>query len=66
MGNIHSFPFLGKGFTLSTNDENVTELDENMDKISMSPIYLTVISVGGILAIYSLYRIVKILRDRHK
>ena len=66
MGNIHSFPFPGKGFTLSTNDENVTGLNENMDKISMSPIYWTVISVGGILAIYSLYKIVKILRDRHK
>ena len=66
MGNIHSFPFLGKGITSSVSDENVTGLNKNNDKMSMFPIYWTVISVGGILAIYSLYRIVKILRDRHR
>ena len=66
MGNIHSFPFPGKGITSLVNDENVTGLNENKDKMSMSPIHWTALSVGGVLAFYSLYRIVKILRERHK
>ena len=66
MGNIHSLPFSGKGLTSSANDENIARLNENNDKMSMSPVYWTVISAGGILAIYSLYKIVKILRNRHR
>ena len=56
----------GWPFSTAADDDNMIGLNENNDNMYVHSIYLTVISVGGILAIYSLYKIVTILRDRHR
>ena len=66
MGNASSLPFLGTGITLSVNESNATKIEEAMKEMDLSPIYWSIISSSGVLAILSLYKIIKLLRDRNR
>ena len=66
MGNASSIPFLGTGITISVNGGNATKIEEAMEEMGLSPIYWSIISAAGIVAIFSLYKIIKLLRDRNR
>ena len=66
MGNASSIPFLGTGVTLSVTGGNSTKLEEAIKEMYLSPIYWSIISVGGIFAIFSLYKIIKVQQDRNR
>ena len=66
MGNTSSLPSLGTGITLSMNTRNVTKIEADMKDMDLSPIYWSIISAAGVLAIFSLYKIIKLLRDRNR
>ena len=66
MGIASSIPFLRTGVTITVNGGNATKSEEVMKEMYLSPIYWSIISVGGILAIFSSYKIIKVLRDRNR
>lgn len=66
MGNASSIPFLGTGITISVNGGNKTKIEDTMKEMDLSPIYWSIISAAGIVAIFSLYKIIKLLRDRNR
>ena len=66
MGNASSIPFLGTGITISVNGGNKTKIEDTMKEMDLSPIYWSIISAVGIVAIFSLYKIIKLLRDRNR
>ena len=66
MGNASSIPFLGTGITISVNGGNKTKIEDTMKEMDLSPIYWSIISAAGIVAIFSLYKILKLLRDRNR
>ena len=66
MGNASSIPFLGTGITISVNGGNKTKIEDTMKEMDLSPIYWSIISAVGIVAIFSLYKIIKLLQDRNR
>ena len=66
MGNASSIPFLGTGITISVNGGNKTKIEDTMKEMDLSPIYWSIISAAGIVTIFSLYKIIKLLRDRNR